>query len=136
MAGDAPEVFLVDLLDGVTVVDAVEAALADLLDEDGGGVWAAAVSLELLLGVRGEEVDLSFEVERPSGEVDTLLLEVLVLLGTSTFSEAPSSSSSSVDSARPPSAFLSTTSNSASAPLMTSGSISPSLSFSLIVDSL
>ena len=35
MAGDAPEVFLVERLDGVTVVDAV---LADLLDEDGGGV--------------------------------------------------------------------------------------------------
>ena len=137
MAGDAPEVFLVDLLDGVTVVDAVETALADLLDEDGGGVWAAAASLELLLGVRGDEVDLSFEVERPSGEVDALLLEVLVLLGASTFSEAPSSSSSSVDSAKPlSSAFLSTISNSASAPLITSGSISPSLSFSLIVDSL
>ena len=37
MAGDAPEVFRVERLDGVTVVDA-EAALADLLDEDGGGV--------------------------------------------------------------------------------------------------
>jgi len=36
VAGDAPDVFLVGLLDGVTVVDAVEveAALADLLDED------------------------------------------------------------------------------------------------------
>lgn len=37
MTGDTPEVFLVERLDGVTVVDA-EAALADLLDEDGGGV--------------------------------------------------------------------------------------------------
>ena len=37
MAGDAPEVFLVERLDGVTVVDA-EAVLADLLEEDGGGV--------------------------------------------------------------------------------------------------
>ena len=57
----------------------------------------------------GEEVDLSFEVERPSGEVDALLLEVLVLFGSSTaasFSElGSSSSSSSVDSARPLSAF-------------------------------
>ena len=36
---DAPEVFLVDLLDVVTVADAVEAALApDLLDADEGGV--------------------------------------------------------------------------------------------------
>ena len=35
MVGDAPEVFLVERLDGVTVVEAV---LADLLDEDEGGV--------------------------------------------------------------------------------------------------
>ena len=83
--------------------------------------------------MRGEEVDLSFEVERPSGEVDALLLEVLVLFGNSaaaSFSEALSSSSS-VDSARPPSAFSTTTSTAAST-LLTSGSISPSL----IVDSL
>ena len=38
VAGDTLEVFLVERLDGVTVADAAEAALADLLDEDGGGV--------------------------------------------------------------------------------------------------
>ena len=134
MAGDTLEVFLVERLDGVTVADAAEAALADLLDEDGEGVWAGAFSLELLLGVSGEEVDLSFEVDRPSGEVEALLLEVL--FGSSStapsFSElASTSSSSSVDS----SAFLFTTSTSLSA-TSTPGSVSPSLSLSLIVDSL
>ena len=136
MAGDTLEVFLVERLDGVTVADAAEAALADLLDEDGEVVWAGAFSLELLLGVSGEEVDLSFEVDRPSGEVEAFLLEVLVLFGSSStapsFSElASSSSSSSVDS----SAFLFTTSTSSSA-TPTPGSVSPSLSLSLIVDSL
>ena len=142
--GEAPEVLLVDLLDGVTAVDE-EAALLDCLDEDGGGV-CDAVSLALLLGVRGDDVDLSFEVDRPSGDVDAFRLEVLLLVGTSSaasFSEA--SSSSSVDSARPSSGFLSTTFTSTCLPTtsnspsvsLTSGSTSPpSLSLSLIVDSL
>ena len=141
--GEAPEVLLVDLLDGVTAVDE-EAALLDCLDEDGGGV-CDAVSLALLLGVRGDDVDLSFEVDRPSGDVDAFRLEVLLLVGTSSAASFSEASSSSVDSARPSSGFLSTTFTSTCLPTtsnspsvsLTSGSTSPpSLSLSLIVDSL
>ena len=108
VAGEPPDLCLVDRRDGVCCSLIGELALADLLFMDEGGVPAAAPPL---LSV--EVGDLGFEVERPNGDVDALRFNAFFLGG--------SSSSSSDDSA--------------AAALSVSFSIS-SFSFSLRIDSL